>query len=88
MEIILATVVIVLLGYWAYTHFNKEKADGSHPLDVLTKTPEPVAPPPVTDHVRVEATAPAEPAPKAKKAPAAKKPKAPAKPRAKKTTAQ
>ena len=44
-------------------------------------------PAPVGDHVRVEATAPVEPAPKAKRAPAVKKtaaPRTPAKPRAKK----
>ena len=48
-------------------------------------------PAPVGDHVRVEATALVEPAPKAKRAPAVKKPaapRAPAKPRAKKTPAQ
>ena len=56
MEIILATVVIVLLGYWAYTHFNKEKDDGSHPLDILTKTPEP------ENHTRVEAPVVVQPA--------------------------
>lgn len=40
MEIIIAAVVIGLIGYWAYTQFNKEKPDGSHPLDTLSKTPE------------------------------------------------
>ena len=48
-------------------------------------------PAPVGDHVRVEATAPVVPAPKAKRAPAVKKavaPKAPAKPRAKKAPKQ
>ena len=56
MEILLATLVIVLLGYWAYTHLHKEKADSSHPLDILTKTPEPET------HTRVEAPVVVQPA--------------------------
>ena len=40
MEIVIAVVVIGLLGYWAYTNFNKEKPDGSHVLDTLTKPAE------------------------------------------------
>ena len=88
MEIIVVVIVMLLLGYWAYTNFNKEKSDGSHVLDTFTKSPEPVAPAPVSDHVRVEAVAPVEPAPKTKRAPAEKKPRAPAKPRAKKTPAK
>ena len=87
MEIILAVIVIGLLGYWAYTNFNKEKPDGSHVLDTFTKPVEPAQPTPVAEPVKVEAAAPVEPAPKAKRAPAVKKsaaPRAPAKPRAKK----
>jgi len=47
MEIVIAVVVIGLIVYWGYTHFNKEKADGSHFLDTLTKPVEvaPVAQP-------------------------------------------
>jgi hypothetical protein len=40
MEIIIAVVVIGLIGYWAYTNFNKQKPDGSHVLDTLTKPAE------------------------------------------------
>ena len=75
MEIVIAVVVIGLLGYWAYTNFNKEKDDGSHVLDTFTKPAEPVPPAPVAEPVKVETVA---------KAPAVKKPRAPAKPRAKK----
>ncbi len=75
MEIVIAVIVIGLLGYWAYTNFNKEKPDGSHVLDTFTKPTEvaPPAPAPVAEPVKVEAVAPA-----------VKKPRAPAKPRAKK----
>ena len=74
MEIVIAVVVIGLLGYWAYTNFNKEKPDGSHVLDTFVKPTEPVPPAPVAEPVKVEAVAPA-----------VKKTRAPAKPRAKKT---
>ena len=37
MEIIIAVIVIGLIGYWAYTNFNKQNPDGSHTLDTLTK---------------------------------------------------
>ena len=47
MEIVIAVVVIGLLGYWAYTNFNKEKPDGSHVLDTFVKPTEPVPPAPV-----------------------------------------
>ena len=47
MEIVIAVVVIGLLGYWAYTNFNKEKPDGSHPLDQFTKPVEAAPPAPV-----------------------------------------
>jgi len=83
MEIILAVIVIVLLGYWAYTVFNKEKPDGSHVLDTFTKPAEVVPPAPVAEPVKVEAVAPVS----VTTAPAVKKPRAPAKPRAKKTPA-
>ena len=73
MEIVIAVVVIGLLGYWAYTNFNKEKPDGSHVLDTFVKPTESVPPAPVAEPVKVEAVAPA-----------VKKPRAPAKPRAKK----
>jgi len=86
MEILIAVVVIGLLGYWAYTNFNKEKPDGSHVLDTFTKPTEPVPPAPVAEPVKVEAVTPVAPMPVAK-APAVKKPRAPAKPRAKKTPA-
>ena len=84
MEIVIAVIVIGLLGYWAYTNFNKEKADGSHVLDTFTKPTEVVPPAPVAEPVKVEAVAPVPVA----KAPAVKKPRAPAKPRAKKTPAK
>ena len=82
MEIVIAVIVIILLGYWAYTNFNKEKADGSHVLDTFTKPTEVVPPAPVAEPAKVEAVAPVT------KAPAVKKPRAPAKPRAKKTPAK
>jgi hypothetical protein len=78
MEIVIAVIVIGLLGYWAYTNFNKEKDDGSHVLDTFTKPAEVAPPAPVAEPVKVEAVA---------KAPFVKKPRAPAKPRAKKPPA-
>ncbi len=36
MEIIVAVAVVAVVGYFAYTHLNKEKSDGSHPLDSVT----------------------------------------------------
>ena len=86
MEIIIAVIVIGLVVYWGYTHFNKEKADGTHFLDTLAKPTEVVPPAPVAEPVKVKAVAPV-PVPVAK-APAVKKPRAPAKPRAKKTPAK
>ena len=83
MEIVIAVIVILLLGYWAYTNFNKEKPDGSHVLDTFTKPAEVASPAPVAEPVKVEAVAPVPVA----KAPAVKKPRAPAKPRAKKPPA-
>jgi len=81
MEIVIAVIVIGLLGYWAYTNFNKEKPDGSHVLDTFTKPVEVAPPAPVAEPVKVEAVAPVA------KAPVVKKPRAPAKPRAKKPPA-
>ena len=78
MELAITIIIIGLIGYWAYTNFNKQKSDGSHPLDQFTK---PVEAAPVAEPVRVEAVTPAA------KAPAVKKPRAPAKPRAKKPPA-
>ena len=98
MEIVIAVVVIGLLGYWAYTNFNKEKPDGSHPLDQFTKPVEsaPYKVPEPSAEVKFVAemfdaihdtdkpvVTPAK-QPPAKRAPAVKKPRAPAKPRAKK----
>ena len=76
MELAITIIIIGLIGYRAYTNFNKQKPDGSHPLDQFTKPTEVVPPAPVAEPVRVEAVAPA-----------VKKPRAPAKPRAKKTPA-
>ena len=103
MEIVIAVIVIGLVAYWAYTHFNKEKDNGSHPLDTFTKpmetapykVPEPPAVTPiplmVDGHGDVHEVAPVKPVPKAKRGPAVKKAvaqKAPAKPRAKKAPKQ
>lgn len=40
MEIIIVIAIACVLGYWAYQNLNKEKSDGSHPLDAAT-TPKP-----------------------------------------------
>jgi len=37
MEIIIVIAISCVLGYWAYQNLNKEKSDGSHPLDAATK---------------------------------------------------
>ncbi len=39
MELIIGILVLGGIGYVAYTWFNKEKADGSHPLDAATRAP-------------------------------------------------
>jgi hypothetical protein len=103
MELVITIIVIGLIGYWAYTNFNKQKANEAHPLDQFTKpietapykVPEPPAVTPipliVDGHGDVHEVAPVKPAPKAKRAPAVKKPaapRAPAKPRAKKAPKQ
>ena len=99
MEIVLVVIVFGLLGYWAYTNFNKQKPDVSHPLDTLTKpvesaphkVPEPsaevkfVAEMSYAIHDTDKPLVTPAKQPPAKRAPAVKKPKAPAKPRAKKT---
>ena len=36
MEIIIVIAIACVLGYWAYQNLNKEKSDGSHPLDAST----------------------------------------------------
>ena len=102
MEIIIVVIVIGLIGYWAYTIFNKQNPDGSHTLDTLTKPVEsaPYKVPEPSAEVKFVAemfdaihdtdkpvVTPAK-QPPAKRAPAVKKPRAPAKPRAKKTPAQ
>jgi hypothetical protein len=38
MEIIIVIAIACVLGYWAYQNLNKEKSDGSHPLDSVTTT--------------------------------------------------
>jgi len=76
MEIVIAVIVIGLLGYWAYTNFNKEKPNGSHVLDTFTKPAEVVPPAPIAEPVKVEAVAPV-----------VKKPRVPAKRGPKKTPA-
>jgi hypothetical protein len=90
MEIIIAVVVFGAIAYLAYNAFIKEKSDGSHALDVLSKpvekAPEPVVATPVAAVVSeavVETPAPVVEATPAKKAPAKKAPakKAPAKPK-------
>ena len=81
MELAITIIIIGLIGYWAYTNFNKQKSDGLHPLDQFTKPTEVVPPAPVAEPIKVEAVTPVA------KAPAVKKPRAPAKPRAKKTPA-
>jgi hypothetical protein len=37
MEIIIIIAILGAVAYWAYQHLNKEKSDGSHPLDAATK---------------------------------------------------
>lgn len=42
MELIIALVVIAIGAVIVYKAFNKEKADGSHPLDSIIPAPAPV----------------------------------------------
>ncbi len=74
MEIIIGIVILGGIVYLAYNHLNKEKADGSHPLDSVTKPVEEKQPAEVYEPVKVVEPTPA-PAPvKAKRAPAKKAP--------------
>lgn len=69
MEIIIGILILGGIVYIAYNHLNKEKADGTHPLDSVTKPVEEKQPAEVYEPVKVvEPT----PAPKARKAPAKK----------------
>ena len=91
MEIVLVVIVFGLLGYWAYTNFNKEKSNKSHPLDMFTKpvesapykVPEPsaelklVAEMSDAIHDTGKPVVPPTKKPAAKRAPAVKKPAAP-----------
>ena len=81
MEIIIGVILLGGIVYFAYIVLNKEKADGTHPLDSVTKPVEEKQPAEVYEPVNVlhvqgitvkavEST-PA-PAPKARKAPAKK----------------
>lgn len=40
MEILLIIVLGGVLVWWGYTHMNKDRTDGSHPLDSVSKQPE------------------------------------------------
>ena len=40
MEIAIAIIIMGLVCYWAYTNFNKQKPNESHPLDQFTKPTE------------------------------------------------
>ncbi len=71
MEIIIGIIILGGIVYIAYNHLNKEKADGTHPLDSVTKPVEEKQPAEVYEPVKVVEPTPA-PAPKAKKAPVKK----------------
>jgi hypothetical protein len=71
MEIIIGILILGGIVYIAYNHLNKEKADGTHPLDSVTKPVEEKQPAEVYEPVKVVEPTPA-PAPKARKAPAKK----------------
>lgn len=72
MEIIIGVIILGGIIYIAYTHMNKEKVDGTHPLDSITKPVEEKQPAEVYEPVNFAEPAPA-PAPvKAKKAPVKK----------------
>jgi len=73
MEIIIGVIILGGIVYIAYNHLNKEKADGTHPLDSITKPVEEKQPAEVYEPVKVVEPTPAPaPAPKARKAPAKK----------------
>ena len=80
MEIIIGVILLGGIVYFAYTVLNKERADGTHPLDSVTKPVEEKQPAEVYEPVKfpdpqqastVKAVEPT-PAPKARKAPAKK----------------
>ena len=71
MEIIIGVILLCGIVYFAYIVLNKEKADGTHPLDSITKPVEEKQPAEVYEPVNFPELAPA-PAPKATKAPAKK----------------
>lgn len=74
MEIIIGIIILGGIVYIAYNHLNKEKADGTHPLDSVTKPVEEKQPAEVYEPVKAVEPTPA-PAPvKAKRAPAKKAP--------------
>lgn len=74
MEIIIGIIILGGIVYIAYNHLNKEKADGTHPLDSVTKPVEEKQPAEVYEPVAAVEPTPA-PAPvKAKRAPAKKAP--------------
>ena len=81
MEIIIGVILLGGIVYFAYTVLNKERADGTHPLDSITtpveeKQPAEVYEPVNVLHVQgitVKAVEPTPaPAPKARKTPAKK----------------
>jgi len=47
MELIIAIAVIGVIGYVGYKVLNKEKEDGSHPLDSVTPAPYKIESPPI-----------------------------------------
>jgi hypothetical protein len=79
MEIIIGVILLGGIVYFAYIVLNKERADGTHPLDSVTKPVEEKQPAEVYEPVNVlhgqgitvKAVEPT-PAPKARKAPAKK----------------
>ena len=85
MEIIIGVIVFGVIGYFIYNSLNKEKADGSHPLDSIAKPVEEKQPAEVYEPVKTVVEPTPAPAPvKAKKAPAKKAPAKPAAKQAKK----
>ena len=81
MEIIIGVILLGGIAYFAYIVLNKERADGTHPLDSVTKPVEEKQPAEVYEPVNVlhvqgitvKAVEPTPaPAPKARKAPAKK----------------
>ena len=74
MEIIIGIVILGGILFIAYNHLNREKVDGTHPLDSVTKPVEEKQPAEVYEPVAAVEPTPA-PAPvKAKRAPAKKAP--------------